>query len=451
MKSRAIKAEVGEIVHIIARKRYFWGTDDKLPNKLLRAIQDSGTATSCVARLKAFITADGFEDKTSAALMVNPRQTANHLLASIAPSVGIFEGFALRVVYRMDGSIGAVYKIALKMIRPMDNGYWRYNPRMGERDYKIANDILIRPFIPGKIVDRISLIQQEIKEYGEQVGDLLVHFNPKEVDNGDIVPMPDCYSGLEDIESDAALQRQEKKNIKKGFKANTIIYIPGEIDDQTKDIETGKTDLDDLTENLKEFSKEDGAPIALIQGKYGKDGTPLITPYPVADILNGIDGARMRVPRAVCRHLNVPTPLVGFSDPTILGNSEAMSNALKIFTQTVTDRQRLIIEAFKMLWPEYEWKITKLNIIEFIPTEVLAKLTDNEIRRIAGYEPLEAQVDTSTKSLAQILGPDNMKAIMLLLADPLLSAQQKMDSLIVLFGVSESDARKLIFGNGNNN
>lgn len=397
-----VKNEIAEIILQKARKRYLYGANDKLPNELIKAIADSGTATICVSRLKSFIQGKGFTDKKAKELRVNPKQTADDLLSVISPSSGIFEGFALRVLYRADGKVGSVYKISLKHLRAMEDGRFRYNWRMGERDYKEAEDVYFRPFTPDVLPgERAKIIADEIKANDEQLGEIMLVFQPKEIQFGDIYPIPDCYSGLDDIQSDAALQRQDKRNIKKGFKANVIIAMPGEVDDQTED-EDGKTDQDYLDETLQNFTKEDGSSIALLNGK-NKDSLPQITPFPVADILNGTQGARDRVPRAVCRHFSVPPVLAGLEVAAILGNTQAIINSLKMFIQIVADRKAMIERAFTKLWPEYEWQISDLNVYDYLDPKIAEKLTADEIRGIGGMPKLESNISDANQKIINSL------------------------------------------------
>lgn len=420
-----VKNEIAEVVLQEGEKRYLYGANDKLPNELIKAIADSGTATTCVSRLKSFIQANGFAND-SATFKVNPNQTADDLLAEIAPSSGIFEGFALRVIYRADGQVGAVYKIPIKNLRARQDGMWRYNWRMGEKGYKKTEDVIYRPFTPNvPQPERAKIIAQEISQHKEQLGEIMVVFQPKEIQFGDIYPIPDCYSGLDDIQTDAALQRQDKRNVKKGFKANVIIGMPGEVDDQTKDAD-GKTDQDHLDDTLREFTKEDGSSIALLQGK-SKDALPEITPFPVADILNGTQGARDRVPRAVCRHFSVPPVLVGLEVAAILGNTQAIVNSMKMFLTIVSDRQRMIERAFTRLWPTIEWKISKINVYDYLDPQIAAKLTPDEIRAIGGFAPIESKAPNEQEQLLNALNA----------LSPLVANK-------VLESMSEEEIRKLV-------
>lgn len=435
-----VKNEVAEVILQQTRKRYFYGANDKLPNELIRAISDSGTATSCVDRLQSFIQGNGFADNASKDFKVNSKQTADDLLSEISQSAGIFEGFALRVLYRTDGNVGSVYKVGLIHLRAMEDGRWRYNWRMGERGYKEAEDVYFRSFTPNVAPsERAKIIQEEIAEHKEQLGEIMVVFRPKELQFGDIYPIPNCYSGLEDIQTDAALQRQDKRNVKKGFKANVIIALPGEVDDQTQDAD-GKTDQDYLDETLQNFVKEDGSSIALLEGK-SKDSLPQITPFPAADILNGTQGARDRVPRFVCRHFSVPPVLVGLEVAAILGNTQAIVNSMKMFIHIVNDRQRMIQRAFSRLWPSMDWTITKLNVYDYLDPQIASKLTDDELRAIGGFAPIERKVPSDQEAIL-----NSINALSPLVANKVLESmsEEEIRMLVGLKGKKGAES-------GNNN
>lgn len=401
-----VTAAVPEIIKEKYQNRYKWGLNDKLPNDLIRHISDSGTATMCVSKLTAFVNGKGFSDNAAAQLKVNPKQTANDLLADISSGLAIFEAVCLNVKYNVQGKPGSVYRMAVKSLRKKDNGNWIYNPRMGERNYTKADDIEYRAFNPNiSPTERAKIIAEEIKTHGKQLGEILMDFQLKEVDNGDVYPVPDCYSGLEDIESDASLQRQDKRNIKKGFKAKVLIGVPGQIDDQQKD-ETGKTEEDYFKEDLKNFTGEEGSDVMVLQSKV-KGETPNVNTISVADILNGIDGARNRITKAVCRHFGVPLVLLGIEVASVLGNNQAMVNSLKVMLAMVETRQARINRVFSMLFPGYTFEITKVNIFEFIPDAVMAQLTPDEKRALQGYAPVESGATDENKKILNTLSALN--------------------------------------------
>jgi len=67
---------------------------------------------------------------------------------------------------------------------------------------------------------------------------------------------------------------------------------------------------------------------------------------------------------------------------------------LLILQHSVIEDQNLIIEALNLIFPDKDFSIKQLQLVDYIPAEVLAKLSDDEIRALSGYEPLPANEKT---------------------------------------------------------
>lgn len=402
--ARFIKNQVAEInQQKSGLERYVYGPKDSLPNDLLRALNDSGTATTCISRLTSFIQGEGFIADNVKDLKVNRSQTADQLLAEIASSCAVFEAFALRILFRMDGTFGSVYKIGIKELRKDNFGKIRWNYRMGEKDYQKKDDLFLREYDSQLTpLEQANIVAEEIQTHGKQLGAIMYCFNAKEFDFGHIYPIPNSNSGLEDIISDAALQRLEKRNIVKGFKPSAIISMAGKTDDQTIDEDSGLTESEELTQTLQAFTNENGASICLLEGQT-KDSMPTVTVFPLAEMLDGVDKARLRVANAVCRHLTVPPVLIGLESPTVLGNSQAIANSLKVFTLSVRSSQNMIQTALSNLFPGFDFAIKQLNIYEYLPAEVLATLNSDELRALGGYPPAQTKTSSSQELLINSL------------------------------------------------
>jgi hypothetical protein len=404
-RSYVVKAAMPKVEENKLKKVYSYGVKDNLPNELIRAIGDSGTARVCVSRLKTFIIGSGFINDQAKTFRVNKKQLAPALLADIAPSAAVFEAVAFRILYKLDGLPGSIYRVPIKTLRRTTDGTWIYNHLKGEVGYKENENVYIRNYTPNvPAAERIKIINDEIAKHGEQLGEIWCDFQIKEDHNGDIYPIPDCYSGIEDIRSDASLQRLDERNIRRGFKAQAIFAYPGEIDTETED-EEGKTEWDYLNADIKEFTSEEANSVLILQSKVAGE-KPEITPFPIADILNGTEKTRDRIPRAVCRHLSVPPVLVGMEVANILGNNAALVNSIKVFAMIVTDRQAMITRMLTELFPGIDWSIGQANIFEYLPPEVIAKLTDDELRALGKYAPLP-KADEKTQKIIDRLNTLN--------------------------------------------
>lgn len=385
-KNYIVKNEVPDFYQETGMKRYKIGADDKLPNKLIRYVDASGTAKSCMGRRRDFIFAKGFIDENIGSAMINVKQTANSLLKEVSVYTSYFEGFFFNIIFNLDGKALSVYHIKAEKLRPMEDGRWRFNERMGEALYKQSEDIYFYTYDPNLSPElRRARIREEVKLYGRQLGDIMMVNTPAAGFLREIYPIPDYYAGIEDIQSDAALQKLENRNIKKGWRANVIIETIGELDDKTKDSD-GKTEQDYFDESIRSFTGEEGSSVLHLTSK-NQVARARVYPFNLADILDATDKATNRLAYKVCRHTSVPPVLVGLTTPGQLGNTNEIVNHIKLFNLFVSNMKSLIENSLMMIFPEIDWKISTLSVIEELPTWLVAKLTPEEIRILGGYPP----------------------------------------------------------------
>lgn len=420
-----------------------YGSDNLVPNHLINAIASSGTAANCAKTLKIFIEADGFTGGEGK-IRVNPKQTADELLAGVAYSQAIYKGFALNILYRNDGEIGSVYLMSFNKIRKTSGEQIVYNDTIGTKKYKKSEDVYYPPFDPKRYTsqERADRILQEIEDFGYQLGEVLYTFeeNPYIED----YPYSNASIGIKDIISDGSLTNLDNRNITKGFRPTVIISTVGDLDDTSKG-GAGATEADQFDANLKSFTGDDAATILHLEAST-KDGLPQVTQFPLSEQLDGVENATERVSRKVCRLFSCPPVLVGFDVAAILGNTQAIANGIKILNANVLPDQNLITRAFKMIWPVPDWTISTMSLISYIPSEILAKLSTDEIRAIGGFPPVATEGQTSEITLAEKIGVGGVTALTGIISNPLLSDDQKTQSIVQIFGISEENARLLVFG-----
>ncbi len=198
-------------------------------------------------------------------------------------------------------------------------------------------------------------MQSEMAKYGRQLGDILQVMEKGAGYLKDKYPIPAYYSGIDDIISDASLSRLEKRNLKKGWRANVIIGMPGELDDENVD-ENGKTDQDHFDSTVNNFTGEDAASVMVIWGRV-PDGKPDVNIISLADILDATDKSTDRLTRKVCRLMEVPPVLIGMTTPGQLGNTQEIINLIKLFNLMVLKAQNRITRALSMIFPGIDWTI----------------------------------------------------------------------------------------------
>ena len=399
--SRAARNAVAVILRNLANDYYYYGELDNLPNTIISTVDNSGTATACVSRLEQFIKADGFVSEGLDEVKANKMQSLAGLLDEVAANVAYLEGFALRLIFNNEGKIVKIYSLPVKTLRRKADGF-EYNPLAGEIG-KIEKETRFFPeFDPERTPEaRRKLIAKQIKQHGEQLGEVLYVFRKGLGRYYDVYPVPRYYASIEDLVSDGKISRLDLRNITQGFRTPVIIST-GPIDDQNED-EDGKTAQDYFDEALQDFTGEDASPILHLKGAT-EEFKPTVTTINVAEILDQTDRASDRIAKRVARVMEVPEILVGIAKEGQLGNVQEVKNQLALFALSVYKKQDLIKQAFDLLKPflalpglptNPDFTISSLKPFDFIPDAVIANLTPEEQKEL-----FEIELEASAPSIA---------------------------------------------------
>lgn len=413
---------LNRFVPIIENKstgQLLYGIDDLLPNNNLRMINDCGVAKRCVRKKARYIQGDGFSNEDSAKLQVNPKQTADQLLQHISSYAAYNEGFALEIKRNLGGQIIEVKSIPFECVRKMTDGNFTYNPKKGQCDANGWNNaldikdttyhaaffglnptpdqkrLLAQPKIDGK--ENKFYKNSEIFYVYEQTAD-----NPN-------YPVPDYNAGLEDIQTCIEISKMDLELCLNGF-MGSMIFTTAEIDNVNKD-DAGKTPYDYFEEQFKKFTGRVKDAVTGLAGRFkalhmmvSNPSEAPKTEFPdMRPVLEGTNTKRDIIAREVCRLIGVHPILALFSDAAVLGNTQALANAITDLNNYINPIQRMISQAFKTLYPDKEWMISQHNPITYIPAEVWSKMTDDEIRNVVGLEPLEKKVTTEAENTLNAL------------------------------------------------
>lgn len=393
---------------------YLYGTDDLLPNNNLRMINDCGVAKRCVRKKARYIQGDGFTNEDSAKFMVNDNQTADQLLSHQSSYAAYNEGITFSVQRKADGTMGEVKALAFECVRKMTDGNFTYNPKKGQCDYKgytseSLTDTTYHPAFFGvkATPDQLKLLTQKrldgAKEDNKFYKSTEIFYVYEQTADNPNYPVPDYNAGIEDIQNCIEISKVDLECVQNGFMPSGILTTQ-EIDNVNKG-DDNKTPYDHFEEELKKFTgqKKDANGMSgrfkLLHMMVSNIAeAPTLQNYDAKSILEASNTKRDIIAREVCRLFGVHPILVGFSDAVVLGNTQALSNVIVDFNNYVNPIQRMISQAFKTLYPDKEWMISQHNPITYIPAEVWAKMTDDEIRNVVGLAPLEKKVSTEAEN-----------------------------------------------------
>lgn len=366
---------------------YLFGKDNNLPNQLISYIADSGVATRAVNKLAEYIASDGFNEEVSAEFKVNEFQTADQLLQEQSQYVGFLTGMAFHVS-RKGGKVNEVKAIPVQCVRKKIDGTFLYNETFGQPKYDKLKDKFYPKF--GGAVLPTNLLANPF--YGK--GEILYIYRKTPLNAH--YPIPDYYAGIYDILTSTELSKMDYELSVNGFMPSAIINVIGDIDDTTQD-DNKKTEADYYREDFRVFTgqEKDTSGIgtrfkAMLQFAKTKDEATTISTLDVKSILDASNTKRDLVERSVARWIGVHPVLLSYSDAAVLGNTQALSNASLELNKLANPYQRMITEAFDMLYPGMDWSISEYMPINYIAPELYDKMTEDEIRnKLLGLPPKE--------------------------------------------------------------
>lgn len=386
---------VNRIVKILDPKDYSdeiikYDIDNKFPQNLILQTSESGTATSCIEALNQYAYADGLVDETQGKMMVNKTQTLNDLIEDIIQQAVLFQGVALHIMRDGSGKIIETKTVDFENCRKTKD-YIVYNPTLSGTFDK-SKDVK-HPFFKGAKIDtdQLAEIVSFKNKDDKTVGEILYYYKRKP--GQPIYPIPTFFSAISDINADAENSKFELESVNNSFITSGVLTLIGDIDDETED-EHGNTEWDNYNENLNNFTGnqkdgqgETGRQKLLVLHAKTKEEVPDYKAVSNEGQFNAIDKSTPRVAEKVARAFGVPPFLIGLGGNVGFATNIIADN-ITLFNNRITKIQKLALNPIKMCYPELQkLELTQLNPIKNIPSEVLAKLTDDELRALAGYKP----------------------------------------------------------------
>ncbi|UOQ53042.1 hypothetical protein [Hymenobacter cellulosivorans] len=396
-----------------------WGAGDTLPQECLRVVYDSGTAEACATRLAQFIGGKGFAAEATARMRANDEQTLNDILAEAKHYAALGLGVALVMRFTYGGQRGDLYVEPADCLRREKDGGGRYIINYGRAEGKnaAADNRVYLPYNPLASEEEIAQqVLAAVQSEGGYWGHLLFSFEARP--GRTQYPVPGYYAGKEDLETDAALAKFDRKQAKNGFFPDawwTLIgkkfddypdpdFVPGPgqtLDDapmiESPDLKAAKATI----KALKGSETEASVGVSVAETK---EEVPVLQFIDKGPNSKGLTDMRGRITGFVCRHMGVPPVLIGVAEPGLLGNNQQIVNSIKLFNLTVEPARATITSPLAYFYPEVtDWTVKPLNPVEYIDPVVAEKMTDDEIRSFGGLPKLSALEDTQAQKTLKAL------------------------------------------------
>lgn len=422
-----------------------YDVDNLFPQNLIRQISESGTATACIDILNEYIYAYGLVDEEIGNVKINETQTINQLIKKTVSQISNFQALSWYITRTGDGKIAEIKNIPFEYLRKKENGEIVYNPTLSLIDkFDKKKDEIYPPFA-GSVIS-LKDFQYNIQTYGKDKGEILYFFNEKPCQY--TYPVPSYHSAISDINTDAENSKYELESVNNSFLPSGLLTFVGDIDDENED-DDGLTEwgaiqktVGSFTGAVKDQRGDSGRQKLAVFYAKTKEELPVYQQINNEGILTAIEASTKRVAEKVSRAFGVPPFLIGLGGNVGFATN-IISDNITLFNNRVKVLQDIICEALTLCFPEQKIELTQLTPIKYIAPEVYAKLSDAEIREIGGYKTDETKITTNV-SLAQSLGVGSTTSLVEILKDVALTPQQKINTLVILFNISEENSKKLV-------
>jgi hypothetical protein len=193
--------------------------------------------------------------------------------------------------------------------------------------------------------------------------------------DSDVYAIPDFLASVEDVKTSSELSKMDYEAVLNGFNLGGVMTFFG-VDDNEKG-EDGLTDRQRIEGEMVQFTgmkkNKDGLTsrfAVLVNFAEMAEQAPIFSGNDPKPILEASNSKRDIIERAVCRLWGVHPVLLGYAEAAVLGNDNAIKQAMAMLRQTVNPVQRLITQAFRnMFGAQIDWTISEFGVEVNIPNE----------------------------------------------------------------------------------
>lgn len=412
-------------------------SDNNYYGRMEDLLNSSNTATTCLKTFVRFVTGEGATNKDFGSSIVNRKGlTVDGLIRKMAISGGKFTGIALHVNYNGLGEKISVSPVEFSYCRKgieeeegkiavYDN--WDYSK---SKKIKKEDIIFYNSYAPHKVlyeVSQIELDETELKELNEEeqkirqwkkYGGQILWWTP----NGEY-PLVPYDSVSEDMQTEGNVKNTKQNASATNFMPSHIMEIPEFEDVETTD-SNGVTHYDDserkeFLENVEDFQKpESTGSIFVVENNTPENGFKLHK----VDIQN-YDGIQKFTEESVKKNIRenrqIP-PALYMSEATGL-TSESITPSYKLYNVVTRDDRKLISQLLEKVFSDFH----------------------KDINSDCDYSIEELSYDNNFK--------ENADSIISIISNQNMTSDQKKQSLIIIYGVSEEKAELLVSNPLNDN
>ncbi len=412
-----------------------YGPNNDLPYYLSSLALGQGATTHfTVLRFKKNLCAGGgflFDETNTKLKNFIQKNNLNKVLAEVCWERVIFQAHALTPI--LDGNkLSTIKSLTIPSLRCPLVDEQDINYYFVSKDWRNLN-------MPGNT-------PKTYKAYNIELSDTTqILYDYAKTPNNYFYAVEDYRSGLMNINTEINLTTHWLATTMNSMNPSGILSIQG--DPKKEEMQDFKRNL-----NRQNTGPTKGGQLMVMfykQGQNKPEFQPMIGSG-VADIYNALNENTKQAIMS-CHGLNSPQ-LAGVPGGGSIF-TDSLASSIEYFQKTIIkDYQEPILETFARIFIDYglikdksEIGIKSLSPTQFIFDKdvMLATLSKDEIRGLAGYKPVDAK--NQKPSIAEVVGVGGLQSIVGLLSSPITN-EQKMGTLVRVFNISEEDAKDIVFG-----
>jgi capsid portal protein len=354
-----------------------WGNENNYPNYLIELFNNSSKNNAIIKGKVDYLVGAGYKidhvnatvsEKLSFKKFLDNLGTSDNFndhLSRIALDYELLNMFAFQVITDQLGNLKHIEHISAQNIRFDEN----YNILYSENWNKFKPDYTV------------------LKKFNEKTKEgVFVYIEPSI--GMKYYSSPEYIGSLNYIDIDTNISRFHLNNIVNGFSAGTMINFATGI--------PGKEEQDKIEKKVKQkTSGVQNAGEILISFSNGKDKSPEVLSLSPNNFDKLFDELNKTCQQEIFSGHRVTSPILfGISQEGSLGERSILDMAHNLFIiNYVNGRQRKIEDCYNYIFKQFSDITIKLNQKQFINNSVsdtllLAVLTIDELRALAGYAPL---------------------------------------------------------------
>lgn len=367
-----------------------YGEDDAFPLRIIDAVNQSPTTSSCIGTIETFIRGNGFSEESLMLLPIDKDGTTLYELhCKLAQYLALLDGFCVNFKFDSQGKITNAYLVGLETVRfkrPPDGennkviDCVKVNPYFGTSEYK-------RTFSTEYPLWNLAAVKDQINLEGTQFkGQIYYHGGIRPPYK--FYPVPKYWSGQQWIYVDGQIQQFHKENLDNGFFQSVLMTQIGDPNQMTKNPKYQTTDLaaDGVTKIQRstktvgeEFNDQMGSMFSgvkkagTVMNIWAKtlDQAPKLQSFPVNSQFDVLAGTFTDAIRGITIATEVPAILANLpqQNSSLGSDGNAMNMAVQLMQSRVSGKKKILENFYNnVLLPNLQKSVTeKVKILDYSP------------------------------------------------------------------------------------